>query len=143
MDRASREREVEAEVAITMGRGEDGRREAGEATGHLHKTEGASEVVLVIKVTTHRMVTVSTHPEEGGGGTITLPGPGVAGEISLPGEGGESTPQGEGGEVVEVAILQPQLGRVRDTLALKCCKTPGRICRARWVGGRAKCRQLS
>lgn len=131
--------EVEAEVGTTMGRGEGGRREAGGDTGHLHRTEGASGVVLVSRATTHRMVTVSTHPEEGGGGTITRPG--VAGEISLPGEGGESTPQGEGGEVV--AIPQPQLGRVKDTSALKCCKTPGRICKVRWVGRRAKCRQLS
>ena len=141
MDRASRGREVEAEVGTTMGRGEGGRREAGGDTGHLHRTEGASGVVLVSRATTHRMVTVSIHPEEEGGGTITHPG--VAGEISHPGEGGGSTPQGEEGEVVEEAILQPQLVRAKDTLALKCCKTPGRICKVRWVGRRAKCRQLS
>ena len=136
MDRVSREREVEAEGGTSMGRGEGGRREAEEETGHLHRIEGATGVALVIRATTHRMVTVSTHPEEG----VTLTHPGVAGEISLPGEGGESTPRGEDGEVVEEAIHQPQLGRVKDTLALKCCKTPGRICRVRWG---AKFRQLS
>ena len=141
MDRASRGREEEeAEVDITSrGRGEDGRREAGGETGHLLRTGGASGVGLVIRATTHHMVTVCTHPEEGGGGTITHPG--VAGEIS--GEGGESTPQGEEEEVVEVVILQPQLGRVKATSALKCCKTPGRICRPRWAGQRATFRQPS
>ena len=137
LDRASRRREAEAEVGTIRGRGE-----AGEETGHLPRTGEASGVGLVIRATTHRMVTVSTHPEEGGEGTITHPG--VAGEIShLEEEGGESTLQGEGEEVVEVAILQLQLGRARGTSALKCCKIPGRICRARWVGGRAKSRQLS
>ena len=142
LDRASRGREEEeAEVDITSrGRGEDGRREAGGETGLLHRTGGASGVGLVIRATTHHMVTVSTHPEEGGGGTITHPG--VGGEIS--GEEGESIPQGEEEEVVEeVVTLPPLLGRVKATSALKCCKTPGRICRPRWAGQRATFRQLS
>ena len=138
MDRASWGREVEAEVGIIRGRGE-----AGEETGRLHRTgEASAGVGLVVRATTHRMVTVSTHPEEG----VTLTHPGVAGEISLPGGGGESTPRGEDGEVVEEAILQPQLGRVKVTSALKCCKIHGRSCgeiqkagvRANWGNTKGK-----
>ena len=107
-----------------MGRGEDGRREAGEATGHLHKTEGASEVVLVIRATTHHMVIVFTHLEA----EDTTTHPGVEEETTLPGVEEESTLLGEEGEVVEVGGI-PQLrkgSKVRVTSALKCCKIHGR-----------------
>ena len=140
MGRASRGKEVEAEVVVGIkgrGGGEAGTREAEGGTGHQGEGTGAGSV---IRATTHLMVTVSTHPEEGGG---------VAEGISHPGEGGESTHQEEGEvvmilqEVVEVVILQPQLGRVKVTSAPKCCKTPGRIFRTRWVGGRVGLREIS